>query len=95
MLNDNYVLLPEDGPEKKEDFLKRSPLDKYTDGFKADIEEGRYGTRFCDCRYWLKGIKEVNDPIALVEEQNPFYEFDDRFVFRYCPWCGNKLKRQK
>lgn len=75
-----------------DDFLKRSPLHKYNDGFKVDVQENIYGTRFCDCRYWLKGIKEVNEPIAFLEDRvrcfTPHLYFPLRIRYK-APPCGS------
>ena len=44
------------------------------------------------CDKWEDGIKAVNGPIHLQSMRSGGgYQFDQKFTFNYCPWCGEKL----
>ena len=44
----------------------------------------------CTCKDWLKNIDKLNAPwmLSLV---HGCIGYDGR-IFKYCPWCGKKLK---
>lgn len=47
----------------------------------------------CDCNKWDEGIKAVNGPITLQSARSGGnYQFDQNYVFEYCPWCGKELR---
>jgi len=49
-------------------------------------------TRHCKCEKWEPGFKAVDDPIALQSiRSGGRYQFDQDYVFLFCPWCGVRL----
>ena len=43
----------------------------------------------CDCIFWKDNIRELNAQIVMgAIHSNPYAGIP----FRYCPWCGNKLR---
>jgi len=48
--------------------------------------------RNCGCEKWEDGVKAVNGPITLQSVRSGgAYEFDQDYVFLFCPWCGLRL----
>ncbi|HDZ27029.1 MAG TPA: hypothetical protein ENH65_11035 [Candidatus Aminicenantes bacterium] len=49
-------------------------------------------TRYCTCDQWEKGIKAVSGPIHLQSlRSGGQYQFDQDYIFLFCPWCGVRL----
>ena len=50
--------------------------------------------RECKCEKFEDGMKAVNGPITLQSARSGgAYQFDQKYVFRFCPWCGSQLHR--
>ena len=47
--------------------------------------------RKCTCKKWKKGIEHINGFILFCANQSAMYDFDLKYVFTHCPWCGSKL----
>jgi hypothetical protein len=43
------------------------------------------------CNYYQTGLDKINAPIILQSVRDSSYIYDGR-LFKYCPWCGKKLK---
>ena len=62
-----------------------------------DITEGRGvflspALVVCDCADWKKGIEELKKCIVISTKHGEKYEGG---LFRWCPWCGKKLKSER
>ncbi len=52
----------------------------------------------CNCEKFETGMKAINGPITLQSVRSGGkYQFNQEYVFRFCPWCGKQLssKEQK
>lgn len=46
----------------------------------------------CPCPDWEPGIRKIDGPIALqAVRTGGAYQYDGK-PFRFCPWCGQRLK---
>ena len=60
----------------------------------GEREAGRVKIRAedrCDCKEWKKGIVQI-DGFIIFASTHSFIEKYTGAVFKYCPWCGTKLK---
>jgi len=46
----------------------------------------------CKCDDWLKNVNLINSSITLAMIHGANYDIK---VFKFCPWCGNKLEETK
>jgi len=46
----------------------------------------------CDCEDWIPECEKINAPIQLQSARSGFrWQYDGK-PFKFCPWCGKKLK---
>lgn len=50
----------------------------------------KYYTMICKCEDYKNGIKEIEGSLEWAFAHGREYKGG---VFKYCPWCGKKLKR--
>jgi len=48
----------------------------------------------CNCKEWKRGIDQIDGFIGFAATHTFIAKYTGG-VFRYCPWCGKKLKIQK
>ncbi len=46
---------------------------------------------FCTCNEWKESNNQIIDAQLIVD--NHGFKYTDK-VFKYCPWCGNKLYKE-
>ena len=44
----------------------------------------------CDCAKWRNNITQLDLLILYANKHG--YEVENIMFFKYCPWCGRKLK---
>ena len=46
------------------------------------------------CDLWEPGCDAINGPIVLQTIRSGHaYQFDSKYTFKFCPWCGKKRKK--